>query len=168
MNALEIPALLSGRSRHSRKLRLLESLTYRQGQQVQTLSLSLANEHSLARTALRSAGVPACVPLPRGCFGHPLVHEVSRLNLGFAFHLWFCGYFCFPPVGSHNIPPCYAMKSSRVGSIPSGVGPGEVLLLTSCLPKAGRWLWPGQVPALDVGTHCSARRGGDLSSIGLL
>jgi len=47
-----------------------------------------------ARTELRSACVPACVPLPWCCFRDPLVREVTKINLLFAFHPWFCGCSC--------------------------------------------------------------------------
>lgn len=35
-------------------------------------------------------------------------------------------------ISAGAIPPSYAMKSSRVGSVPSSMGPGKVLLLTAC------------------------------------
>ena len=93
---LELPALLWERSKHSGKLCLRKSLIYRRKQQVHNLSLSLA------RTELCGACVPACVPLSGCCLGDPPVCEVTRINLLFAFHAWFCGCSCVLPVSVHT------------------------------------------------------------------
>ena len=55
----------------------------------------------LAWTELSSACVPTCVPLPGCCFGASPVGEVTKINLLFAFHPWFCGCSCVLPV----LPP---------------------------------------------------------------
>lgn len=52
-------------------------------------------------------------------------------------------------ISAGAIPPCYAMKSSRMRSIPSSLGPGKVLLLTArrrlgggcCQGRSCPWMW---------------------------
>lgn len=45
----------------------------------------------------------ACVPLVRCCFGFPLVGEVTKIDLLFAFHVWFCVSSCGLPVPAHTV-----------------------------------------------------------------
>lgn len=53
---------------------------------------------SLAWIELCGACVPACVPLLSWCSGDPLVGEVMKINLPFAFHPCSCGCSCNLPV----------------------------------------------------------------------
>lgn len=44
-----------------------------------------------------------CVLLARCCFGNPLVGEVTKIDLLFAFHTWFCVSSCGLPVPAHTV-----------------------------------------------------------------
>jgi len=72
-----------------------------------------SNAHSRGRTELRGACVPTPVPLP-GCFCRdPLVHEVTKINLLFAFCPC-CGCSCVLPLSAHTSSNADSQKGFSV------------------------------------------------------